>query len=115
MHSKGIYQSKQKLLTSYKSTPHIATGITPYKVMQNREIRTRIDYQYPNEQNKAESIDVERRDAKYKEKMKEQRENNQYQINILILGDYVLVKYSKKNKWSTEFQPLSYVVITVEG
>ena len=83
--------------------------------MQNREIRTRIDYQYPNEHIKVESFDVDRTVAKYKEKMKEQRENKQKQRNILIFGDYVLVKQPKRNKWSTEFKPLFYVVIDVEG
>ena len=64
--------SMQEMLTAYRSTPHIATGLAPYKLMQNREIRTRMDCQYPNEQIRVESIDVDRRDAKYKEKMKEQ-------------------------------------------
>ncbi len=106
----------QEMLIAYRSTPHQATGVTPYKAMQYREIRTRIDYEHPDDQvNMGVNSDIDRRDAEYKRKMKEQRENKQYQKNNLILGDYVLVKQPKRNKWSTEFEPIFYMVIEIEG
>ena len=106
----------QEMLVAYRSTPHQATGVTPYKAMQYREIRTRIDYDLPDDQvNIGENSEIDRRDHEYKRKMKEQRENKQYQKNNLILGDYVLVKQPKRNKWTTEFEPIFYMVIEIEG
>ena len=104
----------QEMLTACRSTPHIATGIAPYQGMQNREIRTRIDYIGKEERNRAER-EVDKRDAEYKRKMKTSKENKMYQKNNLILGDYVLVKQQKRNKWSTEFEPVFYTVISIEG
>jgi len=33
----------QDMLIGYRSTPHPATGITPYKALMNREIRVKLD------------------------------------------------------------------------
>ena len=34
----------QELLMGYRSTPHPATGVTPYEAMMNRRVRRKIDY-----------------------------------------------------------------------
>ena len=31
----------------YRDTPHLATGVSSYKVMANRRIRTKLDYTVP--------------------------------------------------------------------
>ena len=49
-------------------------------------------------------------DARYKEKMKTQRENSRTKEKKLLLGDYVLVKQERKNKLSTPYEPILYMV-----
>ena len=44
---------------------------------------------------------IDQKDAEYKEKMKRKREGRQTKEGGLLLGDYVLVKQPKRNKWST--------------
>ena len=37
------------MLMAYRATPHLATGIEPYKAMEGWEIRIKLDYNKPNE------------------------------------------------------------------
>jgi hypothetical protein len=104
----------QEMLTAYRSSPHPATGVTPYKAMQYREIRTKLDYEPPEEEVKSEDQEMNIKDAKYKQKMKDQ-ENRNTRKTLLILGDYVLVKQTKRDKWSTPFEPTIYTVTEVKG
>ena len=34
----------QEMLTGYRSSPHPATGVTPYEALMNRQVRTKLDY-----------------------------------------------------------------------
>ena len=54
-------------------------------------------------------------DARYKEKMKTQRENSRTKEKKLLLGDYVLVKQERKNKWSTPYEPTFYIACEIQG
>ena len=47
--------------------------------------------------------------------MKQQRDGRKTRENRLLLGDYVLVKQPKKNKWSTPYEPVLYVVYSIQG
>ena len=105
----------QETLTAYRSTPHPATGVTPYQAMQNREIRTKLDYKAPEAQTNEMEMKINTRDAEYKRKMKEKKENRNFRENQFILGDYVLVKQSKRNKWSTAYEPTFYNVTRIDG
>ena len=100
----------QETLTAYRSTPHPATGVTPYQAMQNRDIRTKLDYKAPQEQINEIEMKISTRDAEYKRKMTEKKENRNFRETQLILGDYVLVKQPKRNKWSTAYEPTFYNV-----
>ena len=102
-------------LTAYRSTLHPVTGATPYQAMQNREIRTKLDYKASPEQMNEMEMKINTRDAEYKRKMKEKKENRNFRENQLILGDYVLVKQPKRNIWSTAYEPTFYNVTTIDG
>ena len=54
------------------------------------------------------------RDAEFKKRMKQQREGRKTRENNLLLGDYVLVKRPKRNKWSTPYEPVFYVVCSIQ-
>ena len=64
--------------------------------MQNREIRTKLDYKVPQEHMNEMEMKINTRDAEYKRKMKEKKENSNFRENQLILGDYVLVKHQEE-------------------
>ena len=105
----------QDMLIAYRSTPHPATGVAPYEAMLYRSIRTKLDYVEPRR--KPDSIDnaINVNDKKYKKTMKERRENRNTRESKLILGDYVLVKQMKKNKLTTPYEPIFYIVTDING
>ena len=93
----------QDMLIAYRSTPHPATGVTPYKAMRGATVRTKLDHVKPEMQD-TEDDRIDQKDAEYKEKMKRKREGRQTKEGRLLLGDYVLVKQPKRTKWSIHCQ-----------
>ena len=45
LHGQNSNIAIQEMLTGFRSTPHPATGATPYEAMMNRPIRTKLDHQ----------------------------------------------------------------------
>ena len=105
----------QDMLTAYRSTPHPATGVTPYQAMRGATVRTKLDHTQPKERKSEEDENINHADDQYKAKMKQKREGRNTRETQLILGDYVLVKQSKTNKWSTPYEPVFYTVINIQG
>ena len=105
----------QDMLTAYRSTPHPATGVAPYEALKGTSVRTKLDYIEPEPQRNEKDDLIDRRDAEYKQKMKQQREGRKTRENNLLLGDYMLVKQPRKNKWSTPYEPVFYVVCNIHG
>ena len=58
---------------------------------------------------------IDERDAVYKQKMKQNREGKNTGQGRLLLGDYVLVKQEKRNKWSMPYEPEFYTVDKING
>ena len=75
----------------------------------------KLDYIEPEQQRDEKDDIIDRRDAKYKQKMKQKREGRKTRESNLLLGDYVLVKQPRKNKWSTPYEPVFYVVCRISG
>ena len=105
----------QDMLIAYRSTPHPATGVAPYEALKGTPVRMKLDYIEPKPQRDEKDDIIDRRDAEYKQKMKQQREGRKTRENNLLLGDYVLVKQPRKNKWSTPYEPVFYVVCSIRG
>ena len=105
----------QGMLIGYRSTPHPATGITPYEGMMNRTVRSKLDYEnrISNTSNKEKLINE--RDRQYKEKMKQNVENKNTKEHTFDVGDHVLLEQPKKNKWSTEYEPDIYIIYKIKG
>ena len=99
------------LLTGYRATPHPATGVAPYDLITGRKIRWKLcdgreDQTYGNP-------DVLLRDANYKAKY---RDSGGCAVkNSFSVGDFVLLRQSKRNKLSTPFEPALYSVVEVKG
>jgi len=74
-------------------------------------VGVKLDYIEPKPQRDEKDDIIDCRDAEYKQKMKQQREGRKTKT----LGDYVLVKQPRKNKWSTPYEPVLYVVCSIRG
>jgi hypothetical protein len=102
-----------EMLMGYRSTPHSATGKTPYEIMMNRNIKTKLDYLpklYGDEDK-----EIDERDAEYKMRIKSSAENRNTKPHQYRLGDFVLVKQFKTNKWSTPYQKEIYSIMQING
>ena len=101
-------QEMNKLLLSYRATPHTTTGIAPATVLFGRDIRTKLPSVTPARQND----DMRAKDTIEKQKMKTHADNKQYvQPSDLKVGDNVLVKNMGVDKSKSAFnsQPLTIV------
>ena len=78
-------------------------------------MRMKLEYIEPETQRNEKDDTIDHRDAEYQQKMKQQREGRKTRENNLLLGDYVLVKQPRKNKWSTPYEPVFYVVCSIRG
>ena len=87
------------MLIIYRSTPHPATGVALYEAPKGTPVRMKLDYIEPEPQRDEKDDVIDRRDAEYKQKMKQQREGRNTRENNLLLGDSVLVKQLRKNTW----------------
>ena len=103
----------QDMLIAYRSTPHQATGVATYDALKGMSIRTKLNCIELQRNEKDDIIDL--RDAEYKQKMKQQREGKKTRENNLLLGDHVLVKQPRKNKSSTPYVPVFYVLRSIRG
>ena len=61
------------MLTTYRSTPHPATGTTPYDAMRGTTVRTKLDHIQPKVQRSEKDNIIDDRDAVYKQKIKQNR------------------------------------------
>ena len=106
----------QEMLIGYRSTPHPATGVTPYEALMNRQVRTKLDYQTTEDNvNNIHDTIINRRDAEYKDKIKVNAQNKNTKEHNFITGDHALLKRRETNKWSTAFKPAFYIVTRVDG
>lgn len=112
----SIKDAMQDMLTGYRSTPHPATGITPYEGMMNRNIRTKLDYHNgKSARTNFDDFGVNEQDKRYKQRAKENAENKNTKEHNYKINDYVLLKQPKTNKWSTEYEPVFYIIYKING
>ena len=102
----------QDMLVTYRSTPpHPATGVTPYEAMRGATVRTKLGHFKPKTQidGKDRNINCSEMSSTKKKNESEKRRKNTKETKLL-LRDYVLVEQAKKNKWSTTYEPMLYIV-----
>ena len=105
---KDLYQ----FLLNYRATPHSTTGFTPSELLFNRKIRTKL----PQMVIGSDQSKVQQNDDQAKKKMKEYADANSKakQADIRV-GDTVLIRQRKENKWSTKFDPSPFRVVRRKG
>ncbi len=104
-----------KFLIAYRSTPHSTTGVSPAKLMFNREIRTKLpvfeDYEEEDETQMSEARDT---DAQRKQRYSDNA-NKRAQDSHIEEGDKVLLKRDKENKLSSFYDPDPFKVLARKG
>ena len=101
------------MLTAYRSTNHPATGITPYEAMGGATVRTKLDHIQPKVKRSEKDAIIER--CSVQKEMKQNREVSNTGKGRLLLGDYVLGKQEKRDKWSTPYEPVFHIVHEING
>ena len=81
--------------------------------MMNRPVRTNLDYTVPRKERRSRDKMMDEKDRQYKEKMADKGGNSKEQN--FVVGDYVLLRQSKRNKWLTPYAPIFYTVIKISG
>ena len=100
----------------YRSTPHPATGYTPYEALMRRTVRTKLDFPRESQSNiskmEKEITDI---DKEYKKKLDNQNRHRRIRAHNFKIGEKVLLKKKKENKWSPAYEREHYIVIRING
>ena len=82
--SKSSSSAIQYMLMGYRSTPHPATGYSPYEALMKRNVRTKLDYEsVSNSRNNSRmETDITNRDREYKKQWKNQHSTTLCALNI---------------------------------
>ena len=101
-------------LRNYRATPHLTTGKSPAELFfQQRPFRTRLGHAGDVS---LDDEELRKHDLIQKEKSKSYSDKRSYVKNIDIqVGDHVLVKLTKANKLTPNYDPRPYVVIERKG
>ena len=98
---KNIWTEMRKFLTAYRTTPHSSTGVTPAKLLFNREIRTKIpelgNSRYSDSEARDKDAEMKQERTDYADEKRRARESD------LEPGDLVLLKQRKElnHLWRT--------------
>jgi transposase InsO family protein len=100
-------------LLAYRSTPHSITGVSPAKLMFNREIRDKLPNLSVQSNIDQKLID---RDAEHKASSKAYTDRTRRAFNKqLEVGDDVLVRQQIQNKLDTQYCPIPFQVTAKDG
>ncbi|XP_042234799.1 uncharacterized protein LOC121874636 [Homarus americanus] len=120
MHTEGKDWRQQlgKFLMHYRNTPHSMTGETPAKLLMGRNIKVKLpQVSHDLEDTQVTCWDVARkRDKREKEKLKLRTDNrNKSKLVELRPTDQVLLKQTKKDKLSTNYDPKPWTISERRG
>lgn len=107
-------QELQTFLTAYRSTPQMTTGATPFYLMFGREMRSKL----PDLRREAPITNEEVRDRDWSRKLSQKEYVDAKRIAVaseVEVGDKVLLKNSKTNKLSPNYDPNPCEVIDRKG
>ena len=100
-------------LLQYRSLPHPTTGVSPGKLMFNRELRTKM----PQLKDHVQVQEVRDRDAESKQKSKDYADKKRGAVpSVIQVGDKVLVRSEGTgDKLTTPLNPDKFTVLDRDG
>ena len=110
-------RTMQEFLLHYRATPHTTTQVPPATLMFGRNTRTRLPQVDTKTDRSANDQHVEQRDKDQRQRMKEYADKRrQSKQTTMKIGDSVLVRQEKKNKFTPNFdpKPLRGTIITAK-
>ena len=111
---KDLETETYKFLRQYRATPHSVTKEAPADLMFGRKLQHALPH-LPQEKT-TKSDELTKRDFKAKEKAADYANKRRNATNRTInIGDQVLVKQRKKNKLSTSFDIVPFIVTDIKG
>ena len=107
----------QNMLMGYRSTPHPATGYSPYEALMRRNIKTKLDYKTPSGTTAIQKVETQitRRDIEYKKKWDNHHRHPVCQKSNFKVREKMLLKRKKINKWSAAHEKECYMIVGVNG
>lgn len=100
------------ILQVYRATPHAGTGMTPARVMLNREIATKL----PMVPENGAGLGPEERYKRYQDKLRDYADKKRRaQHHNLVVGDIIFVANMSKGKLTPNFGGDKYVIIKQKG
>ena len=105
----GQVERFMQLLNKTEQIAHLQgkTGLD-----RNMAIRTKLDHTVPRERSEQDEM-IDEKDQVYKEKMR--RHGVNIKEHNFCVGDYVLLRQKKGDKWSTAYELIFYTVIRISG
>ena len=103
-------------LLNYRAPPHSTTKVAPAELLFNRPIRTKLPQMHVSPKPINKHSLAKENDLKAKAQMKRYPDRTRHtKPREIRIGDLVICKQQKKNKFSTKFHPAPYKVIKVKG
>lgn len=107
--NKDWKQELKQFLLIYRNSPHATTGKSPAELMYGRSLRDTIPSLEPKPSEAYKQAEIS--DAKSKQTIKRYADKDQHlKESDIKIGDTVVVKQKRKNKFSTNFGSTTYVV-----
>ena len=108
-----------KFLLNYRTTPHSTTGCPPAELLFNRKVRNKLPHITAatlNDDKSTNFKEVREKDRRAKLKMKTYAdERTKAKSSDIKIGDTVLARQRKQNKFSTRFDPVPFQVVRIKG
>ena len=102
-------------LLNYRATPHSTTGYPPSELLFNRSVRTKLPQTVTVRDSQKDSV-VRSKDERAKSKMKQYADvRRKARHTVIQVGDRVLLRQRKQNKFSTRFDPKPFRVTRKKG
>ena len=100
----------QDMLMGYRSTPHPATGYTPYEALMKRNVRTKLDFKSFSGNRDINQMErnITKSDKDYKKDWSKYHRHPVCKEHEFKVGDKVLLKKKKINKWSSAHEKEHY-------
>ena len=99
-------QELSRFLLSYRTTPHCSTNVPPAQLLFNRPVKGTLPTLNPKAKVLNKNKDAKTNDSKAKDKGRDHVAPSEIQV-----GDTVILKQRKKNKFTTKFKPIPYTVL----